>query len=218
MEEHLLAVERELCRIPEVNAVRIVGDDTGRPIEVHIVASPIKHPKQIVRDVQSVAMATFGLDLDRRIISVVQLDSLTTEERSSASRERSARIVIDAVTALRNGTHCSAQVSLRRWDDRAVGVADGVLVSGSALRLVARATLSALRELESAAARADIETVMLVHLGERQAAVASVVFAVPPYEEVVAGSAIVRAAGEHDAVVRAVLDATNRRLTQLSRT
>jgi len=44
---------------------------------------------------------------------------------------------------------------------------------------------------------------------------ATVVIVVPPYEEVCSGSAVVRAAGELDAVARAVLDATNRRLPQL---
>ena len=43
----------------------------------------------------------------------------------------------------------------------------------------------------------------------------TVIVVVPPYEEVIAGSAVVRAAGEFDAVARSVLDATNRRLSQL---
>src|SRR2546421_11056716 len=70
----LREVEKELCRLPEVNAARIVEDEIGRPVEVHILASRDKHAKQIVRDVQSVAMATFGLELDRRLVSVVQLE------------------------------------------------------------------------------------------------------------------------------------------------
>src|SRR3954466_14762000 len=77
----LREVERELCRLPEVNAARIVEDEIGRPIEIHILASRDKHAKQIVRDVQSVAMATFGLELDRRLVSVVQLEGGAGDER-----------------------------------------------------------------------------------------------------------------------------------------
>src|SRR3954471_6081038 len=76
----LREVERELCRLPEVNAARIVEDEAGRPVEVHILASRDKHAKQIVRDVQSVAMATFGLELDRRVVSVVQLEGGVGDE------------------------------------------------------------------------------------------------------------------------------------------
>src|SRR5919112_1665700 len=71
-------VEAALVRIPEVTAARIVADATGRIVEVHILSLPHKHAKQVVRDVQSVAMATFGLDLDRRIVSVVQLDAVAS--------------------------------------------------------------------------------------------------------------------------------------------
>ena len=70
----LAVIEKELCRLPAVNAARIVADDIGRPKELHILASAEKSPKQIARDVQSVAMATFGMEIDHRIISVVQLD------------------------------------------------------------------------------------------------------------------------------------------------
>jgi len=42
------------------------------------------------------------------------------------------------------------------------------------------------------------------------------VFVVPPSEEIVSGSAVVRVSNEQEAVARAVLDATNRRLMQLA--
>src|SRR5205823_1253448 len=69
----LTEVEREICRLPDVSISRLVAEPSGRVSEVHVVAHPGKHPKQIARDVQSIALASFGLELDRRIISVVQL-------------------------------------------------------------------------------------------------------------------------------------------------
>jgi hypothetical protein len=47
-------------------------------------------------------------------------------------------------------------------------------------------------------------------------AVVTVVFVMPPNEQVVAGSAIVRPQQEAEAVARAVLDATNRRLAYVN--
>jgi hypothetical protein len=270
------AVEREVCRLPDVTAARLVLDSIGRPAEVHVLALASKGAKQIVRDVQSVAMAVFGLELDRRIISVVQfevpppdvedtVDELPLEavldapppvaraaeqrlgngaaeraeretirvrvpsvdltdqpdwdmpEGASPRPRTSRRIIVDSVTAVQNGAHYSAQVGLRRGDDQAVGIADGLMVSGSEHRLIAVATINALRQFEPAAARAEVEMATLMRLGERDVAVASVIFIVPPYEEIVAGSAVVRSAGEHDAMVRAVLNATNRRLVRLRR-
>ena len=61
MDARYADLETELCRIPEVTAARIVVNDAGKPTELHILALPDKHAKQVVRDIQSVAMASFGL-------------------------------------------------------------------------------------------------------------------------------------------------------------
>jgi hypothetical protein len=212
-------LERELARIPEVTAARVVATADGRITEVHILSLPHKHAKQVVRDVQSVAMATFGVDLDRRIVSVVQLDAVASSSVSGPEPEEGeadeSRINVDGVTADRNGLQCTTRVVLTRGDQRATGTAEGLVATSSVLRLIAQATISSLRHLEPAAARADVETATIIRLGDRAIAVTTIVVVVPPYEEVIAGSAVVRSAGEFDAVARSVLDATNRRLPQL---
>lgn len=255
-------LERELCRIPEVTAARVVAGPTGLIEEVHILAVPLKHAKQVVRDVQSVAQASFGLDLDRRIVSVVQLDAplrrpdpevppvpqvpagpvaediehvdptlsalaealdvsaaapspVAAKPKVATNGVAGTRINVDKVSATRSSHECTAEVVLSRGTDISTGTADGIGATSSVLRLVAQATMSALRLLEPAATKADVEAAMVVNLGARQVALTTVVLVVPPYEEVCAGSAVVRSAGELDAVARAVLDATNRRLPQL---
>lgn len=212
-----MELERELCRLPEVNAARIVADSVGRPIEVHILATATKHPKQIARDVASVAMASFGLDLDRRIISVVQLDQVYSGNGGRTSvAVGGKRITIAGITAARTGLRNVVRVILSRDQDEGIGVAEGSIATTARPRLVAQATLDALRELVPAADCADVEMATVVRVGQREVAVASLVFVVPPHEEFVSGSAVVRTADESDAVARAVLDATNRRLPLLA--
>lgn len=216
-------LERELCRITEVTAARVVADPDGHIVEVHILSLPHKHAKQVVRDVQSVAMATFGLELDRRLVSVVQLDAVASSSITGGDDlddvdldlVSAERINVDGVTADRNGLQCVARVVLSRGDERATGTAEGLVATSSVQRLVAQATIAALRHLEPAAMRADVETATLVRLGDRTVAVSTVVVVVPPYEEIISGSAVVRTAGDFDAIARSVLDATNRRLARL---
>lgn len=217
-------LEQELARIPEVSAARVVVSDAGRPVEVHVLATPAKHVKQVVRDVQSVAMAQFGLELDHRIVSVVQLEGQGGAGEPDAEHGnghgngllKELRIVIEGVTAVRDGLRSTAQVSLRRDEEVVLGVAEGSAASSAAPRLVAEATLDALRRLEPIANRADIEAAAVVRVGDRQVAVVTLVLLVPPNEEIVVGSAIVRGSAEQEALCRAVLDGTNRRLRQLS--
>jgi hypothetical protein len=212
----LTDLERELCRLPEVNAARIVTDQVGRPTEVHILASPAKHAKQVARDVQSVAMASFGLDLDRRIISVVQLDGGQLDAAAAApGAPAGPRVVIGGISSEQNGLRTLVRVTLQRGETEGAGFAEGSIAASARPRLVAQATLDALRQLLPAAECADVEIATVVRVGTREVALASMVFVIPPHEDAVSGSALVRGANETEAVARAVLDATNRRLPQL---
>src|SRR3954452_6450097 len=106
----LTEVEREICRLPDVAISRLVAEPSGRVSEVHIVAHAGKHPKQIARDVQSIALASFGLELDRRIISVVQLGGDVLDSQMSAYLRPS----VVAITAEVNGMRSLVRVTLAR--------------------------------------------------------------------------------------------------------
>jgi hypothetical protein len=108
------------------------------------------------------------------------------------------------------------RVTLARDDEEAVGFAEGSIASTARHRLVAAATIDALRQLEAAAECIDIDHAQIVRVGSHDLAVVTVVFVVPPAEQIVSGSALVRPQQEADAVARAVLDATNRRLAYVT--
>jgi hypothetical protein len=215
-QDEVLELERELCRLPDVSAARVVTDDIGRPTEVHILANGPKHPKQVVRDVQSVALASFGIELDRRIVSVVRLhDGSETEVAEPATVAAPDRLVLLHVASEVTGLRCLVRVTLSRGDEHAVGFAEGSVASTARHRLVAAATVDALRQLHAAAECIDVDSAQIVRVGIHDVAILTVVFVTPPGEQMVSGSAIVRDHLEADAVVRAVLDATNRRLAGL---
>jgi hypothetical protein len=213
------AVERELCRIPEVRAARIVTDDAGRPVEVHILATTGKGAKQLVRDVQSVAITASGVDIDHRIVSVVQLDDdpspVARTNGVLAASTTTERVVADSVVVVKQESRASATVTLRRSGELAIGSADGTVASTARWRIVAEAAVNALRQLEPAAANLSVETAGVQRVGDRELAIVTLTIVLPPNEELLAGVAPVRGGTEEDAVARAVLDATNRRLSRL---
>ena len=127
MEElDLTEVEREICRLPDVAISRLVAEPSGRVSEVHVVAHAGKHPKQIARDVQSIALASFGLELDRRIISVVQLGGDVLDSQMLAGYLRPSVV---AITAEANGLRSLVRVTLGREDEEAVGFAEGSIAT-----------------------------------------------------------------------------------------
>ncbi len=214
----VLDLERELVRLPEVEIARIVCDDDGRLLEVHIVANADKHPKQVVRDVQSVALASFGIEIDRRIVSVVQLAGhLVDPETASGETSDRVRVTIESVSAEVTGLRCLVKVGLGRGEATTLGYAEGSIATSARFRLVASATVDALRQLEPVAECVDIDAAQIVRVGGLDVAIVTAVFVTPPHEQVVAGSAVVAGHDESGAVVRAVLDATNRKLVRLAR-
>ena len=213
----LIEVESELCRLPDVTAVRIVADDVGKPVEVHVLANAGKPAKQIVRDVQSVALASFGFDLDRRIVSVVQLAANgTTKHAPEPTAESTTRPQIVTVQAQSSGFRTAVQVTLGTADDERTGDAEGSIAASARPRLLAEATLDALRQLEPVAECLDVDTALVTRAGAHDVVVVLLVSVDPPHERHLSGSAIVYQHTD-DAVVRAVLDATNRRLPNLAR-
>lgn len=210
-------VEAELCRLPDVTAVRIVADEIGRPIEVHVLARSGKPAKQVVRDVQSVAMASFGIELDRRIVSVVQLAADgTTMAEDLGTAEPTSRPRIVTTHAQTTGLRTIVQVTLASDADERTGFAEGSVAAATRPRIIANATLDALRQLEPAAECLDVDTALVTRAGSRDVVVVLLVSVDPPHERHLSGSAIVHQHAD-DAVVRAVLDATNRRLPHLGR-
>ncbi len=209
------SIETELCRLPDVVAARIVADDRGRPVEIHVLAHTGKHPKQVVRDVQSVALASFGLELDRRIVSVVQLGPNGTGPAVADAPAVENRVRIAAIETSVVGIRSSIRVSLSYGDETATGFAEGVMAAATRPRLVASATIDALRQLESSAERLDVSGAELTRVGGAELAIVTLVLLEPPLERHLTGSAVVHHLAD-DAVVRSVLDAVNRRLPYLA--
>ena len=109
-------LEETLTRLDSVDAVRVVGDGT-KVAEVHVVASLTKPAKQVVRDVQSLAMARYGTNIDRRVISVVQLAG------KDIRRHTPERPVIVGIKEEPDGSRLTVRVTLGWQQNDHVGIA-----------------------------------------------------------------------------------------------
>jgi hypothetical protein len=213
----LRELEDELCRLVGVHAVRIVGDRAGRPTEVHVLAVPSKPAKQIVRDVRAVAQTIFGIEIDHRVVSVAQLNTndqnapVGIELPRTETRARVTSINIEAI-----GLRAQVRVVLLDNDRELTGYAEGSVASVARPQLVASAALDAVRQGEPAAEAIHITNAEISRIGSNRVAIVTVVYVDPPNELVVSGSAVVRR-DRDDAVARALLDATNRRLARAER-
>jgi hypothetical protein len=150
--------QRLLSALGGIVSARAVADETGRLSEIHVLASPEFHPKQIVRNIESALSAGLGVVIDRRIISVAQLRSdagtpYATKPKATIGKTRAAettrqprRVVYvqyDAKASAPLDSHC--RVTLMRGEDRLTGTATGVNTPQGRADAAARAVLNALQ-------------------------------------------------------------------------
>ncbi|HEY7875103.1 MAG TPA: hypothetical protein VIG64_08280 [Actinomycetota bacterium] len=220
-EPKLVQLEEDLQRVPGVRNARVVGVDT--PSEIHIVSTPERSPKQVVRDVQSLASAGFGLTIDHRIVSVVQLaDAEAAAEADQQAAQAEAqppapddddRPVLESVVLATKGASGWVKVTLR-WPGGETTEGAGATTSSREAR-ARGATIALLRALEpSLAARAaklDVEQVLIHRIGSGECVLVRGLYSEAGKNTPVVGSALI-----HDdvatAAVHALLHAINRKL------
>ncbi len=199
--------EETIAQLDAVEAVRVVRKG-GKIVELHVLAAPSKSPKQVARDIQSLAMARYGVNVDRRVISVVQLAADSIKHRTLQ------RPALMRVREERDNTRTTLTVTLAWQNGEHIGSASGPDAASARHRLIGESTLQTMESIFADTPPLALDAIGTAGVGMRTAVIAVIVFAGKQGEELVVGSAL--SGGDHDeAAVKAVLDALNRRLPTL---
>lgn len=209
-------LEDALGQVAEIKAARVVTSPSGSIEEIHVLALPTKTAKQLVRDIESTLMASFGINVDHKKISVAQLGRAVADEVAKPTAEEPAADVmmrpkIVSINASVTGLSAGATVTLEISGNKYVGSADGPASQSGRLRMLALAALDALEQWSGEMVNFALEDVAVVQLGHEKVAVACIVLVTNFGEQTFTGSSLVRQ-NEKDAIVRATLDALNRRI------
>jgi len=203
-------VNSRICRAIEqlrgVEMARIILAGSSEVMEVHVVATPERKPKQIVRDIESLLMAQFGLNVDYRKISLAQV-------REAPLSARTPRPQLVAAEFVNHGQR-RVKVVLEEGGQRYTGSAD---ISGSAsdsLSSTAQATLNALHRLIGRFSVFHLEAAQKTLLGQRDAVLVLITAVHPGGEENLVGTCFVQD-DILEACARATLDSINRRIAVL---
>ncbi len=201
------AAEDVVRRLRGVQAVRVETDEAGAIQMVHVLGGPDRSPRVIAADVVSALAAELGVHLEPRQVRVA------AQQRAEEAPAPPARLKFVGLTvsALRQ----SAEVKVHLEDQGLLyeGIATGPHARANRLELVAQATLRALELFLRAEGLFLLDGVTLTPVGGRQVAVVAVSLAGRD-DETLVGSSVVRD-DPREAVVRAVLDATNRPVSWL---
>lgn len=212
--------QRLLAALGGIVSAKVVAEESGRLAEIHILASPEFHPKQIVRNIESALSAGLGVVVDRRIISVAQLRSDAAPQfaakpkppqpRRKATEPRQPRRVVyvqyDAKASAPLDSRC--RVVLMRGDEELTGTASGVNTPQGRAEAAARAVLAALQSAGSMKS-VGLEGTALVHAQGKTYVLVSARVVAGRNTRTLTGIATLGRSPE-EAAIFAALQATNR--------
>lgn len=199
----LPALERLIGQVRGVQAVRVVAPQGEQIDEVHVVGTPRRSAKSIVRDIESILYVRGGIRLDHRKISLVQVDEVRVNLATPRVR------LLDVQQAIsEEGT--SVTVTLALSEQQIPGVGSSRPQQPADLPLLAAyATIHALNGLIGTQSRLQLERLQRQPFGAYEVYLAQVVRDHEGMLETLMGVSVLRE-DELLTVARAVLDAANR--------
>lgn len=203
--------EQSIKQIRSVIATRIKANSLDEIEEIHVLANSKRNPKQIVRDIESMFAAQFGMEIDHKKVSVVQLEGEEEAPPSFSKKGEQIRPKLVSVSLRTVNTMAEVKVELSAQDEIMEGISSGTSTTYNKLRLFVDATISALSGFMMDKLIFATEDVMITRLGKHQVAQVAISLITPFGEQTLVGCATVKN-DEREAVVKATLDAVNRKM------
>jgi len=197
-----LAFQEIINKIDGVINAKIVSEN-GEIAELHILASNFRAAKQIVRDIESSLLAAFDYRIDRRIISIAQIE---TDEYRTISR-----IIFDGVTLSTCGNQVECTIKLLLNDEEFSYTQTAVKTETNRRKVVAVSTIKTVEELIGRTTSFDVQDVLVHSSRDTSFATVIVNMLANGREETMIGTALVKN-DVSEAIAKAALDAINRRI------
>ena len=201
-------IERAEAAIREVDGVadvRIITEG-GQIDAVHVQAHKTRQPKHIVRDISTILITRFNLRLDHRKVSIVFLPGHDEEAARSAPV---LRLRHESVNVYTEGLRTEAQVMLSLGGRTILGSASGASARDVQPRLIAEATLDAVRKFVEEPGALVVSGVITCPVARDDIVLVSVQMLAGRQESTLIGGCV-HPGDPHRAVVYATLDAINR--------
>ena len=225
-------VEQAIADLRDVRSARVITDDEGAILEIHVVAETARTAKLVARDVESVMVAKLGISVDHRKISVAQVGAEAESggefkaeipEAEKPPRKKATgfylapeerRIEFVGVSLAQTNLVAQARVELSRDGIPTVAEATGADSSDTVARIVAEATIQAVQRYFEDGGLFSVSAVEQTTLGGKPIVVVAVAHVNGRHEQALIGACPTNGDVPR-AVALATLDAVNRFLRRL---
>lgn len=201
-----IAFQDTINKIDSVISSKVIADD-GQLTEIHVLTNNSRSPKQIVRDVETAIITIYDYRVDRKIISIAQIEA--------EYDEKIKRIKFDGIafSSSDNITECTVTLV---YEEEEYSVSQrGIRTQANKRKIVADTTIKTIEKILGQLTLFDVQDVA-VHTSGNVTFVTSLVnMLVHGNEEIMVGAAIVKN-DINESIAKATLGAINRRVQKSS--
>lgn len=214
MSHDLDAIAAALRALPGVDEAVVHPDDSGGVDSLRLDLAPGTDGLEVAGAASRLIREQFGTEVDAAQVHVVDARTTPAPAEANVPAQRATRPEIVRTDLVTAGHDFSATVVLSSRSRAATGDAHGTVTPQGMQRAIGQATLRAVERLARDSARIELDTVVITQAGDQRTALVTLTLLSSLGTERLTGSAVVRE-DESRAVVRATLDALNRRLEAL---
>ncbi len=198
-------IEELVKKIQGVISTKAVIDDE-KIVELHLLTDKTRNAKQISRDIQSALASELDIEIDHKVISIAQIEF-------NDDSFNNKRVRIKRVSKIVESNELICEVKLNLEDKEVIGTSKHKNISSRKDYSFVSATINALEKLYNFDDMIFLEGIEVIDR-HSYSVVVVLVSTIFEQEEVMSGSSVVE--DDRDlALVKATLDAVNRRLNML---
>ncbi len=200
-------IENALKNLSEILFVKIILSEEKDIKEIHVITKDSANPKKIIRDIESFLLAKYNIQVDYRKISIAQVK----DEQITTKSDSSLRLKFSDIQVVTTGNHLEVLVQLEGKGKIYEGKVSGINWNQNQEYLVAKATLEGISSYLEGSVFFQVDEIKKIKLDSKDVVVISINLIDSKRKENLVGSTVI----EDDfnrAVVKAILNATNRRI------
>jgi len=170
-EKDIKELEGVLSSLEGIKKARVIVDDnTGEMREIHVLSFGDKNSKQVVRDIETAVLTVTGERIDRRIISVAQMENRVNagDLNVKEKKESGELFKIESVGFSEDGMEIEVSVEITKGREMKEVTKSGVKSFKNVLKLSAEATIEAIESLMKSQTRISLDEIREVSTGEKK--------------------------------------------------
>ena len=199
-------IEQTIEKLDSIVSSKIVLGEENSFDEIHVVSNRTRSAKQLVRDIQSILIATYNIQIDHKKISIAEIQ----DDRIKKSQ---CRLKITSVSHDNNGQKATVKVALDNERDIFENSIIGINTSRNIDRMLVDATLKTVEEAYGYEDAFILEDIKTANVSADQVVIVVITGIHNGFEQRLCGSCLIKS-DYKEAVVKATLDALNRYISK----